>query len=74
MQTGRFPGQHGPDGIESDALTVGYREAEGIVDPPEIPSDPETPPEGKKAVVVRLGAAPERAPFVINKIHTDGKT
>lgn len=37
---------------------------------PEIPSEPETPPEGKKAVVVRLGkAAEDRAPFVIRKIH-----
>lgn len=37
---------------------------------PEIPSAPDTPPEGKKAVVVRLGkAASEEAPFVIRKIH-----
>lgn len=39
----------------------------------DIPSEPETPPEGKKAVVVRLGAAAPRAPFIINKIHTEGK-
>lgn len=38
--------------------------------PEEIPSEPDTPPEGKKAVVVRLGAdAQDRAPFIINKIH-----
>lgn len=46
----------------------------GIAEP-EIPSAPETPAaEGKKAVVVRLGAeARERAPFAINKIHTGRK-
>lgn len=49
-----------------------YREAEGIpeFEYPEIPRAPEPQPEGKKAVVVRLGkAASEGAPFVINKIH-----
>jgi HK97 family phage prohead protease len=58
------------------SIDAGYREAEGIIDEPEIPSEPEEPaPEGKKAVVVRLGAAAQaRAPFVINKIHTDRKT
>jgi HK97 family phage prohead protease len=54
------------------SIDAGYREAEGIVDT-EIPSEPDTPPEGKKAVVVRLGKdAQDRAPFVINKIHTKG--
>lgn len=37
---------------------------------PEIPSAPDPLPEGKKAVVVRLGkAAQDRAPFVIRRIH-----
>jgi HK97 family phage prohead protease len=52
------------------------REAAGVEDDPlpEIPSEPDPLPEGKKAVVVRLGkAAQDRAPFVINKIHTEGK-
>ena len=48
--------------------------AEAGVPDPEIPSAPDPQPEGKKAVVVRLGkAAQDRAPFVINKIHTEGK-
>lgn len=52
------------------ALDAEARHEAGIPDP-EIPSAPEPQPEGKKAVVVRLGAeARERAPFVINKIHT----
>jgi HK97 family phage prohead protease len=56
------------------SIDAAYREAEGIVDDPEIPSEPDPLPEGKKAVVVRLGkAAQDRAPFVINKIHTEGK-
>lgn len=41
-----------------------------VAEDPEIPSEPDTLPEGKKAVVVRLGAAAQdRAPFVISKIH-----
>ena len=53
------------------SIDAAYREAEGIVDEPEIPSEPEPPaPEGKKAVVVRLGAAAKtEAPFVIRRIH-----
>jgi HK97 family phage prohead protease len=49
------------------------REAAGVEDDPlpEIPNVPDEPAaEGKKAVVVRLGAeARERAPFVISRIH-----
>lgn len=50
-----------------DAL---LRQEAGVPEP-EIPSAPEEPaPEGKKAVVVRLGAAAqERAPFQIRRIH-----
>ena len=57
------------------SIDAAYREAEGFVDEPEIPSEPEPPaPEGKKAVVVRLGApAKTEAPFVITKIHPEGK-
>jgi len=52
------------------AVDAEARREHGIPDP-EIPSVPDQPPEGKKAVVVRLGAeARERAPFVINKIRT----
>lgn len=53
------------------SIDAAYRQAEGIVDEEEIPSEPEKPAaEGKKAVVVRLGTdAQDRAPFVINKIH-----
>lgn len=51
-----------------------YREAQGIpeFEYPEIPSAPKEPaPKGKKAVVVRLGAAAQdAAPFVIRRIHT----
>lgn len=37
---------------------------------PEIPSEPDTPPEGKKAVVVRLGTdAKDKAPHIIKTIH-----
>lgn len=51
------------------SLDAAVRKEAGVPEP-EIPSEPETPPEGKKAVVVRLGeAAQDRAPFVINKIH-----
>jgi uncharacterized protein len=56
-------------GTKSYSLGEGFV-AEAPADP-EIPSDPDVPAaEGKKAVVVRLGAAAqERAPTVINKIH-----
>jgi HK97 family phage prohead protease len=56
------------------SLDAAARHEAGIPDP-EIPNVPDEPAaEGKKAVVVRLGAeARERAPFVINKIHTEGK-
>lgn len=55
------------------AVDAEFRREQGIPDP-EIPSAPDVPAaEGKKAVVVRLGtAAQDRAPFVINKIHTTG--
>jgi Escherichia/Staphylococcus phage prohead protease len=45
------------------------------IDDPEIPSAPEPPAhEGKKAVVVRLGAAAKtEAPFHITKIHRERK-
>ena len=48
------------------------RAAAGVEDDPlpEIPSAPEPQPEGKKAVVVRLGKADADAPpFVIRRIH-----
>lgn len=52
------------------ALDAEVRHEAGIPDP-EIPSAPAPQPEGKKAVVVRLGKeASAEAPFVINKIHT----
>ena len=55
------------------SIDAALRAEAGIPDP-EIPSEPESPPEGKKAVVVRLGkAAQDRAPFVITKIHKEGK-
>lgn len=56
------------------ALDAEARHEAGVPDP-EIPSAPVEPaPEGKKAVVVRLGkAASTKAPFVITKIHTEGK-
>ena len=55
------------------SLDAAARLEAGVPDP-EIPSEPEPQPEGKKAVVVRLGKdAQDRAPFVINKIHTEGK-
>jgi HK97 family phage prohead protease len=55
------------------SIDAQLRKDAGIPDP-EIPSEPDPLPEGKKAVVVRLGkAAQDRAPFVINKIHTEGK-
>lgn len=51
------------------SLDAAARHEAGVPDP-EIPSAPEPQPEGKKAVVVRLGkAASDEAPFVINKIH-----
>lgn len=55
-------------GLKSYSLGESFV-AEAPADP-EIPSEPDTPPEGKKTVVVRLGKeALERAPFVIKKIH-----
>jgi HK97 family phage prohead protease len=55
------------------SLDAAARHEAGVPDP-EIPSAPEPQPEGKKAVVVRLGkAASDEAPFVINKIHTGRK-
>lgn len=66
----------GDDGVMRalKAVDAEFRRAEGIPDP-EIPSAPEPQPEGKKAVVVRLGeAAQDRAPpFVIKKIHSERK-
>lgn len=57
------------------ALDAEARHEAGIPDP-EIPSAPDEPAaDGKKAVVVRLGAAAQdRAPFVINKYHPVRKT
>lgn len=65
----------GDDGVMRalKAVDAEFRRQEGIPDP-EIPSEPEPQPEGRHAVVVRLGkAAQDRAPFVITKIHKEGK-
>lgn len=51
------------------SIDAALRAEAGIPDP-EIPSEPDPLPEGKKAVVVRLGkAAQDRAPFTIRRIH-----
>lgn len=51
------------------SLDAAARLEAGVPDP-EIPSAPEPQPEGKKAVVVRLGkAAPDGVPFVPRRIH-----
>lgn len=54
---------------EVKSIDAALRAEAGIPDP-EIPSAPEPQPEGKKAVVVRLGkAASDEAPFVIRNIR-----
>ncbi len=62
------------DSVKS--IDAALRKAAGIADPEEIPSaPPQSAKDGKKTVVVRLGAAAQdRAPpFVIRKIHPVGR-
>jgi HK97 family phage prohead protease len=67
---------HGDDGLirAVKALDAELRREHNIPDP-EIPEAPAAKAaSGKKAVIVKLDApARDRAPFVINKIHTERK-
>jgi HK97 family phage prohead protease len=57
---------------EIKSIDAAARATAGIKDDPlpEIPSEPpQSAASGKKAVVVRLGAAASKAPFVVRKIH-----
>jgi HK97 family phage prohead protease len=52
------------------SIDAAYREAEGIVEDPEIPAEPVKQDATVKTLpVVKLAPARDRAPFVIKKIH-----